>query len=106
MRLVLLLRIAVATIQAAAVKLWSDLKAKRDKLPGYHQEFDVAQTFKTKAHSQSAKRQVVIDVSQEQWREKSVTGSGNLIKVFDGAELFSLEEGGDEYVRVKRRSKK
>lgn len=106
MRPLVLLLIATTALHAAADKLWSDLKAKRDNLSGYHQEFTVEQTFKTQEHSQSAKRQIVIDVSQGRWREKSVTGSGNFIKVFDGAELFSLEEGGDEYVRVKYRSKK
>ncbi len=51
------------------------------------------------------KRQIVLDVSGVQWREKSVSGSGNRITIFDGSNQFSLEEGGDEFVRINRHSK-
>jgi hypothetical protein len=41
----------------------------------------------------------------QKWREKTVSGSGGLIRIFDGADLFTMDEGGDEYVRAKRKPK-
>ena len=84
-----------------ASTLWTELKTKRESLPSVHQEFDV---FHASA-GRSAKQQIVLDMSPGQWRERSVTGSGNRIRIFDGKELFRMEEGGDEFVRVKRHSK-
>ena len=89
----------------AASALWTELKAKRERLPGVHQEFEVSQTSKTVRDSQSSKRQIILDMSPGQWREKSVSGSGNYIRIFDGTNLFWMEEGGDEFVRIKRHSK-
>jgi hypothetical protein len=57
------------------------------------------------SESQYSKRQVVVDMSRGQWREKSVTGSGNRLRIFDGKDLFAVEEGGDEFVRIRQRSK-
>jgi thiol-disulfide isomerase/thioredoxin len=91
--------------ETPAAKLWNELQAKREKLPGVHQEFDVSRTYTLTNGTQSSKWQIVLDLSQGQWREKSVSGSGNRLKIFDGKDLFSMEESGDEYVRVKRRSK-
>jgi len=36
--------VSSATGQEPASKLWSDLKAKRQMLPGLHQEFEVSRT--------------------------------------------------------------
>ena len=70
-----------------------------------HQEFEVSRTAKNASTSQSSVRQIVLDMSHRQWREKSVSGSGNYIKVFDGKGIFEFEEGGDEFMRTKRSSK-
>ena len=107
-RLALFLTLSPALLPAAespASKLWSDLKARREKLPGLHQEFDVSQITKGAHGSQSFKRQIVLDMSQGRWRERSISGSGDHIRIFDGKDLFSMEEGGNEFVRTKRRPK-
>lgn len=109
MRFLVLFAVLVVTLKAApetqASRVWLELEAQREKLQGLHQEFEVTQTFQTAHGSQSAKQQTSIDMSGGQWREKSVTGSGTHIKIFNGKDLFSMEEGGGEYVRTKRRSK-
>lgn len=91
--------------QTPASGLWTELQTKREKLPSLHQEFEVSQTYKTAHGSQSSKRQLVLDMSQGRWRERSVSGSGEYIRIFDGQDLFRMEEGGDEFVRIKRRPK-
>ncbi len=91
--------------ETAAQKLWNDLKAKREKLTGVHQEFDVSRVYTLVNGNQSSKWQIVLDISQEKWREKSVSGSGARVRIFDGKDVFTMEEGGDEYVRLKHRAK-
>ncbi len=102
---VTLLLVLNAPAQTPAGALWAELEAKREMLSGAHQEYEVSQTFKTSSSTQSSKRQIVLDISQKQWRERSMTGSGNRIRIFDGTDLFSMEEDGDEVVRTKHRSK-
>jgi thiol-disulfide isomerase/thioredoxin len=94
-----------AGAQTPASMLWNELKTKRDALPSLHQEFDVKQAFNTAGGSRSLQRQIVLDMSQRLWRERSVTGSGNHIKIFDGQDILWMEENGDEFVRTKHRSK-
>src|SRR5271166_4368415 len=94
-----------AAVSTPAPALWTELQAKREKLSSFHQEFDVSHTFKNSHSNQSSKRQVVVDMSPTQWREKSIAGSGTDIVIFDGKNLFSMEEGSDEFVRNKRFSK-
>ena len=89
-----------ASAQTPARGLWSELKTKREKLPGLHQEFDVTQTSKTSRSSRSAQRQILLDISQEKWREQS----GSSVRIFDGKELFLIEEHAEEYVRTKHKS--
>lgn len=109
MRLVLLCGTLCLSVlvraESPASSLWTELKAKRDKLPGFHQEFEIAQTFKAPGHSQSSKRQIVLDMAHEQWRETSSSGSGEYVRIFDGKDVLMMEQGGDEYLRTKRRSK-
>lgn len=93
-----------AAAQTPAPALWNELAAKRENLAGAHQEFDVSHTLKTSGTSQSSKRQIVLDLSKKQWREKSVRGSGNHIRIFDGDSLFSMEEDGNEVVRTRHRA--
>lgn len=50
-------------------------------------------------------RLVTVDLAPAQWREKSASGSGARIRIFDGKELLTLEDGGDEFIRAKRNPK-
>jgi thiol-disulfide isomerase/thioredoxin len=86
-------------------KLWSELRAKLEIVPGLHEEFEVSQTFKTARSTQGSHREIALDMSEGKWRERSISGSGDRIRIFDGQNLFLLEAGGDEYVRVKRKAK-
>jgi thiol-disulfide isomerase/thioredoxin len=85
--------------------LWNDLKAKRESLPSVHQEFEVTHISNTVRDTRSSKHQIILDMSPGHWRERSVGGSGNRIRIFDGQSIFWIEEGGDEFVRLKRHSK-
>ena len=53
----------------------------------------------------SLRRKLIVDISGNKWRERTVSGSEDRTRIFDGQELFVLEEGGDEYVRTKRKGK-
>ncbi len=94
-----------AGAQTSTSILWSQLRNKREVLPGLHQEFEVVQSYKTDLRSQTSLRKIVFDMSQNKWRERSVSGSGDRIRIFDGQDLFLMEAEGDEYVRVKRKAK-
>jgi thiol-disulfide isomerase/thioredoxin len=94
-----------AGAQTPAGGVWNEMKAKRDGLTSLHQEFEVAQTYKTAHGNQSSKRQIVLDMAHGQWRERTVAGSGNIIRIFDGQDLYRMEEDGNEYVRTKRQRK-
>lgn len=92
--------------QTSTNKLWSEFKAKREMLPGLHQEFDVTQSYKTQRGIQSmTHRKIVVDLSQNKWREQSIGGQGDRIRIFDGQDLFLMETDGDEYVRTKQKAK-
>ncbi|MDP9053082.1 MAG: TlpA family protein disulfide reductase [Acidobacteriota bacterium] len=93
-----------ATISPAAT-LWSELRQKREAFSHLHQEFEVSQTYKTADKTQTSTHRLAIDISHAQWRERSVSGSGNHLRIFDGADSFYLEENGDEVVRTKHRAK-
>ena len=101
----ILLAAMPVSAETAASQLWDELKAKREGLVSLHQEFDVSQTFQRRGASQSMQRQLVLDMAQGQWREGSISGSGNHVKIFDGKDLFRMEEGGNEFVRTKRKAK-
>lgn len=92
-----------ASGQASASKTWSDLKTKRESLPSLHQEFEVNQTYKTEHATQSSHRDVIVDMSQNKWRERSISGSGEVVRIFDGQDLFLMEADGIEYVRIKHK---
>ena len=95
-----------ASGQTATSGLWTtEFKARRERLPGLHQEFEVVQSYKTNLRSQSSLRKIVLDMSQNKWRERFVSGSGDRIRIFDGQDLFLMEAEGDEYVRAKRKAK-
>jgi len=106
MRFLALLGILFVTFHAEAEtpasKLWVELKAKRDNLPALYQEFEVSRTFKTPSDTQASQWKTILDMSHGQWREKSIMGSGTRIRIFDGKDLFVMEEGDSEYLRPKR----
>src|SRR5438876_4014616 len=77
--------------QTPATKLWNELKEKREALPGIHQEFEVSQTYKLASGDQSSKRQMILDMSHGQWREKNLWGSSTRVRIFDGKDLFYFE---------------
>jgi thiol-disulfide isomerase/thioredoxin len=85
--------------------MWDELTAKRERLPSLHQEFELQQASKTSTNTKASKRQVVLDVAGRQWREELRSGSGGSVRIFDGKDLFSMDAGGNEYVRAKRKAK-
>ena len=95
-----------AKAATAAGGLWNELKTKRAMLPGAHQEFEVSRTYKlADGSTQASTRQVVVDMERGKWREISISGSGKRIRIFDGTDILTMEEGGDEFMRAKRRAK-
>jgi thiol-disulfide isomerase/thioredoxin len=91
--------------QQPAGQLWPELSAKRESLKSFHQEFDAVTTFRRGAAIQSSKRQVAIDVAGKRWRERNASGSGAHIRLFDGLDMLTMEDGGAEYVKTKRKAK-
>ena len=82
-----------AAEDSAAGKIWAELKAKREALPGFHQEFEVTRTSKrAQGDPQSAKHRIILDMSKGQWREALISGSGEEISIFDGTDLVSMED--------------
>jgi thiol-disulfide isomerase/thioredoxin len=107
--LLLLLTFILPALQAAkenpAAQLWNDLKVKREALPGYHQEFSVSRSIQSARTTQGSKRQLVVDAAGRTWKQRSVSGSGDRVEIFDGMSAYRMEEGGDEYVLVKLHAK-
>lgn len=97
--------VSSGSAQGPPSKLWNDLRAKREALPGVHQEFQSTQTFTTTHQTQSSHRQIIIDLAGNKWRERSVSGTGDGFRIFDGTDLFRFEDDNDEYIRVKRKDK-
>jgi thiol-disulfide isomerase/thioredoxin len=85
----------------SSASLWENLVAKRVGLKSFHQEFEVSRTVKTSEKTQGSKSTVVVDASGGRWRERSVSGSGERVRVFDGADSFEFESDGEEFVRLK-----
>jgi thiol-disulfide isomerase/thioredoxin len=94
-----------ARAQTPASKLGGELQSKREALAGWHQEFEVTQSYKTSHGTQESRRDIIIDVSQGRWRQRSISGSGDTIRIFDGQDLSLMESDGEEFVRIKRKEK-
>src|SRR5579862_2196993 len=101
-----LLVVSNASGQAPSSKLWTELKAKREMLPAVHQEFEVAQTLVVGSTNRSTHHQMVLDMSQDKWREREIGGARDRIRIFDGQDLFVMEQDQDEYVRTKGKANK
>ncbi|MBY0504606.1 MAG: TlpA family protein disulfide reductase [Bryobacteraceae bacterium] len=96
-----LLLASIARAQTGAAQIWTELKAKRAALASLHQEFDTSRSFKTGANVQSSVRQITLDIAGNRWRERTVSGSGDTLRLSDGAGIFSWAAEGEEYVREK-----
>jgi thiol-disulfide isomerase/thioredoxin len=93
-----LLSSAASLAQTPAAQLWQELTAKRNSLPGFHQEFACSETRTMTGHQQSSQCEIVVDVSSGKWREWSRTGSA---EIFDGRELFRIEENEGAFLRIR-----
>jgi thiol-disulfide isomerase/thioredoxin len=91
--------------QTTPNSVWTALEESRSHLPGVHQEFEYSISYKTRTATQAIKQTRVIDMSQGLWREVSLGGGGDHIRIFDGTDILTMEEGGNEFVRVKRSRK-
>ncbi len=99
-RLLGLLASVAAEAQTPAARLWDELRPKREKLSGVHQEFEVVTKFTAGAEDRVTRNYLLLDLSEGRWRTQFSDRSGNHTKLFDGRILFQLEGGSDEYVRV------
>jgi thiol-disulfide isomerase/thioredoxin len=93
-----------AWAQSPVSRLWKELENKRAGLVSAHQEFEVITRYEHRGGTQASKRMVILDVSQGLWRRSSLGGSGDRIRIFDGADTLCMEEDGDEFVRIKGKS--
>jgi len=93
---------SIARAEQSAAKLLDDLKAKREALPGVHQEFDSTHTFKTPHGIQTSHHQIILDLSGTKWREKTTSGAGTRTRFFDGNDLFLIEDEENEFERVRK----
>ncbi len=84
---------------------WDELRTKREALKTFHQEFEISRAFQMERSSQASKSSNMVDSANGRWRERSISGAGARITIFDGKDLFELEDGGTEYLRAKRSSK-
>lgn len=103
--LFVVLVVSNASGQEPAAKVWSDLKAKREALLGLHQEFEVSQTTTADRASRGLHQRLIIDISGKKWRERYIGGSQDLVRIFDGQNLFVMETGGTEYIHAKNQPK-
>lgn len=104
-RLILSLLLTGAFTLDAAGGIWTHLTGKRALLAGSHQEFEVTQTSVTAKAQQASTRQITLDLAGERWREKTTSGSGVYVRIVDGQDSMYFEDGGEEYVRTKRKTK-
>src|SRR4030095_5317932 len=86
--------------ETTADKHWSEFKTARQA----HQEFESTRKVKTGYVDQVSRHQVTIDVARDRWREQSTGGAGDLVRIFDGQNLFLTELEGTEYVRLKTKA--
>ncbi len=93
-----LLGALTSSAQTPAGTRWAELTAKRAKLASYHQEFEIVRTYAVPGGQRAAQRQLILDAAGPRWRERTLSGTENIIRLYDGQSLVSFEEGGREYV--------
>src|ERR1700722_12069790 len=92
--------------ESPAGKLWTELREKRSKLTNPREEIDVSRTYKlSSGKTQASKWKIILTDDRGRWREESISGSGKRVRIFDSKDLLVTEDGGDEFVRTKRRAK-
>lgn len=96
------LRIAPA---ADVRQSWNELRSKREALTIFHQEFEISRTFRLGQKTQASLSSATLDFARGHWRERSISGAGDRIRIFDGDELYQFEDGSSEYLRSKRSRK-
>ena len=79
--------------QTPAGTRWAELTARREKLASYHQEFEIVRTYAAAGSERAAQRQLILDASGARWRERTVSGSENIVRLYDRQALFTFEEG-------------
>jgi thiol-disulfide isomerase/thioredoxin len=95
--------LSLRAVQAAELsKSWNDLQIKREALTIFHQQFEISRTVKVGGETQASKSSLTLDFARGRWRKCSISGAGDRIKIFDGQELYELEDGNSEYLRPKR----
>jgi|ERR1041385_765065 hypothetical protein len=102
---VFLATISIARAEQSAAKVLDDLRSKRESIPGVHQEFESSQSFVAIHGTQTSHGQVIVDLAGKKWRERTASGAGNRVRIFDGNDLILLDEEDSEYTRVKRKGK-
>jgi thiol-disulfide isomerase/thioredoxin len=93
--------IGFAESPSAAAKLWEELNAKRSQIPSVHQEFQIISAQNRPSGERRSVRTSVLDISGNQWRETEESGSSEMVRIFDGTQIYSMEKDGDEFVRIK-----
>src|SRR5579885_2299308 len=71
--------------------VWAELAEKREQLPGAYQEFEVSTILKTQSASQASTRRVILELAGHKWREQLISGSGQYVRMFDGADTYWME---------------
>jgi thiol-disulfide isomerase/thioredoxin len=105
MLLIAALSLAAADAVPPIQQLWNDLRAKRAEHASFHQEFEIEQTSRSGTNTQGSKRQTIIDFAETKWRRASISGSGHYVTIFNGSEMLTFEDGGEEFTRAKRKPK-
>ena len=95
--------LVVGAYGASPNDLWTKFETTRQGTRAIHEEFEVTRHLKTAFREQSSHHRIVVDLSQGRWREQSIGGGGELIRVFDGQQLLAFEQGGTEYTETKQK---
>jgi thiol-disulfide isomerase/thioredoxin len=109
MRFLVLISVAAlawaASGESPAGKIWTELREKRSKLTNLREEIDVSRTYRlSSGKTQASKWKIILNDDQGRWREESISGSGKRVRIFDNKDLLVMEDGGNEFVRTKRRA--
>lgn len=86
--------------------LWAKFETTRQSSHTLHQEFEVSQRVKTGNVDYVSRHQLLLDIAEGKWREQVVGDEGDRTRLFDGQDVFQMEAGGTEYIRVKQKNEK
>lgn len=103
--LIALSAVAIETDEAPSA-LWSKFEQTRQGTRNLHQEFEVTEHIRSSYGNTFSRHDIVIDLAQNKWRERSLGGAGNLIRIFDGQDVFLIDADGTEYKRTHHRGDK